>query len=743
MADVELSIRIRARDASSRAFKSAQKSAKSLGRALTKVGKVAAKAGAAGLVALGVAALKFGSDFQSAFKTIRVGTGATGDALAGLNDDFKAVLRTGPEGMDVVAKSISTLSTLTGEAGNSLRAMSRNALDASRIMGEDAGPLMDEAGKAIKRMNLEGRDATSFFDKLFVASQQTNVPMQKLATTLNAYGPVLTNLGLGIDNQIAIFGHLTAAGLEVSRVMPGINAFMRKLADEGVTDLGQAFEDTLGTIAGAGSASEALKIATEAFGAEGAQRLSVAVRTGALDIADFAFQLSQAEGAIGKTAKETRTWQENLGILKNKVLVKMEPLLTGMIDKLTEFTEWLSSEGIPLAEDFGAIMLQEFQPAIDAVRDAFNSLAPKLREVFDRVKEILPVFKNNEDTMRNAAFIIGSLLVGAVVVLTIAILAWVASMLLAAAPFILIGLAIAALIIGIGLLIKNWETVSAFFDKHLSFLKDIFEGAFEIIKGNIKLFVDLVTDIIKIATAIWKGDWSAVWEGIKSLVLNLGRNIWSIIKGWIKLVTVIFNGLRALWGPIWERVKTIIVDKVTDIKDGIVRKFNQVVTFVKGLGPRLLQAGRSVMESLAKGLKAGLNIAIGAIERGFNALLGGIRKAIRKVGEGLNFLPGNPGQLAIDFADSLQNIKIPRLAHGGIARRPTLAMIGEAGPEAVIPLSRAGAVAPLAAQGSGDGGTTIVFEAGAFQGPFLGNEFEARRFAEQVAERIRRHRGAA
>jgi hypothetical protein len=33
---------------------------------------------------------------------------------------------------------------------------------------------------------------------------------------------------------------------------------------------------------------------------------------------------------------------------------------------------------------------------------------------------------------------------------------------------------------------------------------------------------------------------------------------------------------------------------------------------------------------------------------------------------------------------------IPMLAAGGIVTSPTLAMIGEAGPEAVVPLSRAG-----------------------------------------------------
>lgn len=38
-----------------------------------------------------------------------------------------------------------------------------------------------------------------------------------------------------------------------------------------------------------------------------------------------------------------------------------------------------------------------------------------------------------------------------------------------------------------------------------------------------------------------------------------------------------------------------------------------------------------------------------------------------------------------------KEFRIPEMAAGGIVNRPTLALIGEAGPEAVIPLSRMGA----------------------------------------------------
>jgi len=45
-------------------------------------------------------------------------------------------------------------------------------------------------------------------------------------------------------------------------------------------------------------------------------------------------------------------------------------------------------------------------------------------------------------------------------------------------------------------------------------------------------------------------------------------------------------------------------------------------------------------------------------------------------------------------------IEVPALAAGGIVKTPMLAMLGEAGPEAVIPLNKA----------SGLGGTTVIIQ---------------------------------
>lgn len=89
-----------------------------------------------------------------------------------------------------------------------------------------------------------------------------------------------------------------------------------------------------------------------------------------------------------------------------------------------------------------------------------------------------------------------------------------------------------------------------------------------------------------------------------------------------------------------------------------------------------------VLQTVWNAIKAILNAFIIGFELMINGAILGINSLIKAV----NFL--KPG----DDYPTLKNVKIPRLAEGGIVDRPTLAMIGEAGPEAVVPLSRANGI---------------------------------------------------
>jgi hypothetical protein len=103
---------------------------------------------------------------------------------------------------------------------------------------------------------------------------------------------------------------------------------------------------------------------------------------------------------------------------------------------------------------------------------------------------------------------------------------------------------------------------------------------------------------------------------------------------------------------------------------------------------------RDIVNGVFKGIKFGFDIlktyleTLLSVYKGiFNGFASIWNNTIGKVQIKIPDIPGLPGR-----GESFGVPKIPMLADGGIVTSPTLALIGEAGPEAVIPLDRAGSM---------------------------------------------------
>lgn len=148
--------------------------------------------------------------------------------------------------------------------------------------------------------------------------------------------------------------------------------------------------------------------------------------------------------------------------------------------------------------------------------------------------------------------------------------------------------------------------------------------------------------------------------------------------------------LAILTGPFGLAV-LVIAKNWSKIKDGasnavafIKGKFGDFISFIAsipgkiiGMQERFLSAGKALGSRIITGLFNGLK-AIG----GFAGDLAGAIKGAVNSALHLPFTIHGPGPLP-DFT-------IPAFAKGGIVTRPTIGLIGEAGPEAIIPLGRGG-----------------------------------------------------
>lgn len=107
---------------------------------------------------------------------------------------------------------------------------------------------------------------------------------------------------------------------------------------------------------------------------------------------------------------------------------------------------------------------------------------------------------------------------------------------------------------------------------------------------------------------------------------------------------------------------------------------------------------RDVVDSIGRALKAAFTGTVDAIKTAVNAYMGIYKGLFNAIAKAWNNTIGKlsfkiPGWVPGIGGKGFDVPNIPELANGGIVTAPTLALIGEAGPEAVVPLDRMGSMA--------------------------------------------------
>jgi hypothetical protein len=143
---------------------------------------------------------------------------------------------------------------------------------------------------------------------------------------------------------------------------------------------------------------------------------------------------------------------------------------------------------------------------------------------------------------------------------------------------------------------------------------------------------------------------------------TLGPLIGTVLK-------VAFEGLGFVIGS--------LISIVGDVTNAVTTSFTNIKNFFTNVKDFLVKQADTIFSPLYNGMKAVLNAIIGI----WNKLDFGIDISVP---DWVPLVGGKGFKVADIFPD------VPMLAKGGIVTSPTLAMIGEAGPEAVVPLNKAG-----------------------------------------------------
>lgn len=163
------------------------------------------------------------------------------------------------------------------------------------------------------------------------------------------------------------------------------------------------------------------------------------------------------------------------------------------------------------------------------------------------------------------------------------------------------------------------------------------------------------------------------------LALNAAMKVWNALQLVINGLVTVFNFLLNM-NPIGLVViaiaALIAVLIVLEKKFGIVTKAWEALV---GAFRALKDGVVAIFEAIGDAIVGAFKAAFNTVARLWNNTVGQLSFEIP------DWVPGLGGK-------GFSVPSIPMLAEGGIVTGPTLAMIGEAGPEAVIPLNRAGGV---------------------------------------------------
>ena len=216
---------------------------------------------------------------------------------------------------------------------------------------------------------------------------------------------------------------------------------------------------------------------------------------------------------------------------------------------------------------------------------------------------------------------------------------------------------------------KMLETIKKVFSKIDDWFKEKFSDAWkgikEVFSGVGKWFSDRWDDIKEVFSAVgtWFGNiFQTAWDNIKLVFSNPKEffdEVWKNIKSCFSHVT---NWFRDTFSEAWQAVKNVF------------SRGGQIFT---GIAESISDIFKDVVNSLIDGI----NWVIAQPFDGINWALDGIRNVEIMDWEPFSWLP------SIDVPE------IPKLANGGLAAAPTLAMVGDnrnaaVDPEVIAPLSK-------------------------------------------------------
>ena len=255
----------------------------------------------------------------------------------------------------------------------------------------------------------------------------------------------------------------------------------------------------------------------------------------------------------------------------------------------------------------------------------------------------------------------------------------------------------------IGTTLTDWwdNSGSQAFDRLTEAFFDVQTVLLDFWNSYVTPFIDYVIDSVG---ELWDNHLSKLWSGILDLISSLMDTVSALWNGFLRplydtfikrIMSGIMGALKSLWDLIID-----VVGVVADVVRGVIRIAQGLLDFITGIFTGDIEKAflgfcefiHGICIAIWGIIKGAINIIIDAINTVWSAFYGVLKSIIDGVGDFAGLIGDLFGQ---DWYFSLpeEPARIPRLASGGLAKAPTLAMVGDnrnasVDPEVIAPLSK-------------------------------------------------------
>lgn len=626
----------------------------------------------AAVTALGTAAVKTASDFDSAMSQVAAVSGATGDDLEALRDKAREMGAKTKFSASEAAEAMNYMAMAGWKTEDMLGGI-EGIMNLAAASGESLATTSDIVTDALTAFGLTAADSGHFADVLAAASSNANTNVAMMGETFKYAAPIAGALGFSVEDTAEAIGLMANAGIKSTQAGTSLRTIMTNLSGEVKICGASIGEVTIATTNADGSMRELSDILADcrvAFNglSESEQAAAAETLVGKNAMSGFLALMNAAPADIDKLSSAIDTCSG-----------KSEEMATIMQDNLEGQLTILKSQLEELAISFGEMLM----PVIRSVISAIQTFVDWLNGMDEGTRKVVLGIGLFVAALGPVLIIVGKVISAVGTIMTIVPkLAGVINVvkgafaglnaIMAANPILLIITAIAALVAAFIYLWNNcegfrqfwidlwenikqiaitvWNAIKDFFVAVWEAIKAVFQTVFEVIKSLVmayfnvyKTIIETVINVIKtVIQTAWnfiKGIFETVFNVIKTIVMtyfNVYKTIiqtvmtviqtvistvWNTIK---TVITTVLTAIQTVFSTIWNAIKTIVQAVVSGIKALITGNFEGV----KNAITTIMNTIKNTISTVWNTIKNAVSTVLNTIKNAVSSVFTNIKTAI-------------------------------------------------------------------------------------------------------------------